>query len=192
VVARIEYELGETYAALGRSADAERQFELAAAIGDEALNSPNPMLAETLDSLGMLMLERDDFRRAESLFGRSVAIHESSGAPDPLAYGRSLRHLGNVQQGRQSYDAALAHYEQALPLMREATSAKGTEYGLLLRDLGEIYVEKRQFSLAERTLRESIDVLEGSLPATNIEVLAARTSYETARRNMDSVPASQE
>ena len=76
------------------------------------------------------------------------------------------------------------------PIARFLEGDEGSE--IMINGHDEIYVEKRQFSLAERTLRESVDILEDSLPSSDVELLAARSSYETARRNLDSVPASQQ
>jgi uncharacterized protein HemY len=77
-----------------------------------------------------------------------------------------------------------------MPLLRDGAGQDGAEYGLLLRDLGQVYADQKNFSDAERTLAESISILERELGATDRTVLETRTRYETIRRALDSGPAS--
>jgi hypothetical protein len=74
--------------------------------------------------------------------------------------------------------------------MESSTDAAGVEYGLLLRDLGQIYAAQQNLTDAERTLGQSLAILERELGATDLELLETRTGYETIRRTLGTVPAS--
>jgi hypothetical protein len=77
-----------------------------------------------------------------------------------------------------------------MPLLKETADPNGVEYALLLRDLGEIYAAQENLVDAERTLGQSLAILERKLGATDLELLETRTSYETIRRTLGTVPAS--
>ena len=65
---------------------------------------------------------------------------------------------------------------------RSGASAEGAEYGLFLRDLGQVYAAQRNFSDAETALGQSVSILERELGANDARLVETRASYETVRR----------
>jgi hypothetical protein len=77
-----------------------------------------------------------------------------------------------------------------VPLLKSSLDGDGVEYALLLRDLGQIYAAQQNLADAERTLGQSLAILERNLGATDLELLETRTSYETIRKALKTNPAS--
>ena len=87
-----------------------------------------------------------------------------------------------------------AHHDGELePAQRELVAAHLADCPVCstyLRDLGQIYAAQENLAEAERTLGQSLAILERKLGATDLELLETRTSYETVRRALESSPAS--
>jgi tetratricopeptide (TPR) repeat protein len=119
-----------------------------------------------------------------------VEIQEKNGTPDRLELARSHQHLGAVFQRQDSFRNAQTHYERAVPLLESSVDGNGVEYALLLRDLGQIYAAQENLAEAERSLGQSLEILERELGPTDLELLETRTSYEIIRRALETSPAS--
>ena len=75
-------------------------------------------------------------------------------------------------------------------LLESSVGSQHAEYGLFLRDLGQVYAAQNNFGDAERLLGESLPILEREFGPKDLRVLETRASYEAARRALGGLPGS--
>ena len=85
-------------------------------------------------------------------------------------------------QQQNSFPAAEAQFERAKPLLEASLGANDSEYGLFLRDLGQVYAAQNKLTQAEDAYGRSLSILEEKLGAQDPTVVETRKSYEQILR----------
>jgi len=122
VVARLLYEAGGTYAALGQSQPARERYEESLAIREQVLGDNHPDLARSLDGLAALLLQEAEYAEAEAMLRRAVSIHEQGGS-EPVELGQSLGQLGLAYAGQNRVPEAQEALRRSLEIVEQELDA---------------------------------------------------------------------
>jgi tetratricopeptide (TPR) repeat protein len=122
VVARLLYEAGGTYAALGQSQPARERYEESLAIREQVLGDNHPDLARSLDGLVALLVQEAEYAEAEAMLRRAVSIHEQGGS-EPVELGQSLGQLGLAYAGQNRVPEAQEAMRRSLEIVEQELDA---------------------------------------------------------------------
>ncbi len=128
-----------------RRARQQAAFELvqeALRIRERHLGS-HPEVAQTLTTLAHLSWDMDEYRAAQEIYGRALAIYEATAEEALIA--RGLNNLGSAYHILGDSAAAYAHYRRALDIRRRLSGEDGvrtatsyTNLALLLHESGDL------------------------------------------------------
>ncbi len=144
---------------LGRPAEAEELLRQVCARREAALG-PHPALGVSLRSLGMCLMEQEQYAEAEVLYRRSATIMESALGPHSAQLGTTLSNLANllnsddrVEEAEQLNRRALQIFETALGPDHPSVAASLLNLGESCRRLGRIE-EAGELLLRSLAIRE--------------------------------------
>jgi predicted ATPase/class 3 adenylate cyclase len=105
-------------------------------------------IADSLNSLGIAMLERGDYRAARELLDESLAYGREVG--DPQATASALINLANVAEHEGDYETAGRLCEESLELFRTIGDRRGSAFalnllGLVASDQGDYVAARTRF-----------------------------------------------
>jgi len=132
---------------------------------DEILkNAPRPeprLLAQTLDSLGVVQRDLGHYEAAELGFRRALEVLDAPGADDPRRRAAIHNNRAGLWYYRGEYRSALDDYRTALRL-QEARGASPSEVAQVLNNLGLVRQELGDFSGARDDLLRALAMKEAS------------------------------
>lgn len=135
--AMVLYLLGKVYAVKADCPHAEPLFLEALTIRSQRLGQNHPTLAAPLSGLAVCRARAGDYRGAEGVFRRTLAIEESANGPGAVGALTALGSLASLElsQGRdvdaeRDLLAALARSEEALGASHPTTASAAREVGV--------------------------------------------------------------
>jgi len=145
---------------------------------------------------GSYELARDSVQRALELFQNALALRQETQwkldmpvqptrlrrtlAGDPVNLGRIYTLQGMIANSVGQVDASLAHFQQALAVYEQYHCQR--EIGLIWCNLGDVYIRKTDYKMAETVSRRALKIAEqvGEIPTIciiyiNLGLLAVRS-----------------
>jgi tetratricopeptide (TPR) repeat protein len=118
------------------------------------------VLADTLDSLGIVLFYRGDFAAAEGPMREALKLREQSFGLEHARTAQSMNNLGSLyfQSGR--YDDAMAEYQRALPVFKKVYGPEHAEVAAILNNIGRSALMTGHVEQAEPLLRQSLAITE--------------------------------
>jgi CHAT domain-containing protein/tetratricopeptide (TPR) repeat protein len=154
---------GHTLEAIAR---AERALELREA----ALGPADPLVARSVNSLGMLYDERGDYARAETLFGRALSIRERALGPDHPDVAGSLNNLAFLYDELGEYHRAEGLLERALGIKTKALGAEHPRVATSLANLAGVYEDEGDYARAEPLYARALAIREKAFGPEHTDV----------------------
>ncbi|RMF81915.1 MAG: hypothetical protein D6744_06590 [Planctomycetota bacterium] len=131
--------LGRSYRGLGLYESAEQQLRAALELRQSALGDDAPETLRTMNSLGMLLVERGDAEEAMPLLEESLARQRALLGADHPDTIQSLSNLAAAYYLRGRFDEALPILDEALASATAALGEESDEALALMNTLGTIY-----------------------------------------------------
>lgn len=171
---RAEGVRASTLRARGALALAEDGYRRALVLAEARLPAGDPLIAETLNGLGVVHKFQGRYEEAEPLYRRALAIAESAGLTDDAA--TLFHNLGGLAHSRGDFAAgeplarrAVEMREAALGPNHPATAADRAAWGALLEGLG-------RGAEAEQANADALRVFEARLGPRSLEAASALTA----------------
>jgi CHAT domain-containing protein/Tfp pilus assembly protein PilF len=142
----------------GRYADAIPLAERALAIREGVLGPDHPDVALTLNSLGMLYSNNEDFLRAESLLRRSLAIDEKVFGKDHPNLAIVSGNLGTLYFDIGDFAQSEMLLKNALALREKAFGPEHPDVALTLHNLAVLYERIGDYREAERICHRALSI----------------------------------
>lgn len=153
-----------------RYAEAEPLYKRSLRIREEALGPDHPLVAQSLNDLGVLYRTQGRYPEAEPLYQRSLAIRERAlGASHPDT-ATSLNNLGRLFHDQGRFADAEALYLRGLAIRESALGPMHPEVAFSLHNIGTLYWERGRFAEAEPVYKRSLAIREKSLPPDDAEL----------------------
>jgi eukaryotic-like serine/threonine-protein kinase len=115
------------------------------------------LIADALNTLGVVRQSQDRYDEAEALLLRSLDIRERLTGVDSLEVASVLHNLGLVEANRGGNpDKALAYYERALELKRKHSGDHNPDYEISQSDYGKALGKAGQRERAVEVLRRNL------------------------------------
>ncbi|UYP44180.1 hypothetical protein NEF87_000465 [Candidatus Lokiarchaeum ossiferum] len=133
--------------------------------------------------VGLYYMQLGDF--AESLKFTTQALEIAKTLNDKMLMARSYNNIGEILRFQGKLDNALSHYEKALETNKELLDNR--EIAINLANIGSIYFEKSDYTNAEKSIVESLDVqLKFKDDIFHVELLFILVKIYLARNNLQS------
>lgn len=108
------------------------------ALTEKAAGPDHPLVAQSLNNLGLILQKDQQLSEARTLFERAVQIEEKAFGVESPAIVRSLTNLALVWQEMKEYAAARPLLEQVVKINETAHGAEHPAVALSLTTLGEL------------------------------------------------------
>ncbi len=144
--------------------------EKALGMAERALGSEHPNVAESLDDLALLYLDKADCARAEPLFRHSLEIREKALGSMHPDVAQSLNNLANLYLYSGDYAQAEPLYRRSLEIREKALGPMHPDVARPLNNLAELYRAKGDYAQAESLYRRSLEIREKALGPLHIDV----------------------
>ncbi len=188
VEAELNHTIGVTYLRLGHYEEAERLLRSSLKMWQDLHGSDHPILAEPLTSLSVLRHERGDYKEAESLYRKALAIkrkqHRGDENEDVMAI---LSNLAILLQDKGDFAAAEPLFCKILEIDRKLWGKEHLYVAIDLNNLGNILRDKGDYESSEPLLREAVAILRKkqhpwlSIGLSNLgELLNKKGNYKAA------------
>lgn len=140
-------------------ADAERTARRALDLRERYAAPESLPLADSLNTLGVVLQADDRLDEAESLLQRALVIRRELAGADSTLVATTLHNLGLVANARGDYAGAIEHFEAALSIKRRQDGERSSQFATTLQPLIAAYSGagqlERAAALAEANLNLS-------------------------------------
>jgi nephrocystin-3 len=153
---------------IGRYEDALR---LSRRVADAAMRSPDEANAAiSLNNLGLVLLQKGNFRAAEPLIRRALQILEAIDGPGHLSVARVVDNLAWALREKGDYDGAERLYRRGLEIHERTLGRDHPDTAQSLNNLSLVLSAKKDYAGAESVLRMALKIRRSTLgerhPAT--------------------------
>jgi tetratricopeptide (TPR) repeat protein len=153
---RILAELSETHGLMQNYPAAKKTANDSLIIARHVYGNQSPVVAQSLEAIGMAALWQSDFNTAKSAFARAVVIRRKmQGRLHPMVT-EDLNQLGNVAYLAHDLVAAESAYRQVLRNDNIVFGADHPETALTLNNLARVLLEQRKFDNALPILENAV------------------------------------
>ena len=129
----------------------------------EKYHSNSSDYASSLNSLGILYRDLDDYKTAEPFLKQALEIRKQVLGEEHPEYASSLNNLGNLFWKMGNYKAAEPYYKQALEIKKKALGEEHLDYANSVYSLGLLYKEMGEYKAAEPLYRLSLEIKKKAL-----------------------------
>jgi tetratricopeptide (TPR) repeat protein len=172
VLIAVKNAIGWTYVGLGRYDQAEALLEPALRIGETTLGREHPEVAETLNVLGNLRLERGasgDFEVGERHLTDALGVFRKLEGEDSLKVAELLNHRSVLRLYAGDDESAESDLRESLAIYRRILPADHENIGRALSNLAGITTQKTEpegdeLEEAEQMYREALDISSKKVP----------------------------
>ena len=137
---------------------AEALLRRALSISERVFDDPH--LANRLNNLGKVLMDRGELEGALTHVQRALAIHEKVYGPDHPSVSASLNSLGQILILMGNLDEALPHVDRALAIDEKVYGPNHPLVAVSLSNLGQISTSSGNLDLAQRYFRRALAIDE--------------------------------
>jgi tetratricopeptide (TPR) repeat protein len=188
--------LGKVVDRLGRPGEALPLMQQAVAMQRTLWGTqPYPDYADAINDLGLLQLEKGNYRQSEELFRESIAMKRSLLGDKHPEIATGLNNLGLVLEDDGNLSGAESAYREALTMQKELLGEVHPAVANTLNNLAYVLYEKGEVRNALTTERESLDIYRNLFPGDNPKVAGILNTmgfwffetgkYATAERDIE-------
>jgi len=159
--------LGAILETQGRFVDARVELETALAARERLFGSSNPLLAETLDKLGLVYRQQGHLEKAEALYRRAIEILRQRPA---VELGAAFNNLGNDLAAQGRVEEAEGALRQAIGVWEQVLGSEHPNIAAALSNLSTLERIRHHYSKAERLLEQALEIDRKMLPVGSVRI----------------------
>lgn len=166
VEAAVRKALGQTYAAMSRYGDADRELTHALQVDRRAGAPAVPDIIGDLRDVGLVQLSRGENLSAEATFSDGLALCRTHGESADTAHvcAHLTNDLGLALLKERDFATADRLFTQVLGVARRAFGPVHPAVGVVLRELADVQYALGHLAPAESLYRQSLDIFTRSGP----------------------------
>jgi serine/threonine protein kinase/tetratricopeptide (TPR) repeat protein len=168
---------------MGKPEEAKPYLERAIKIQEKAAPK-NPELARFIQNLGELMQETGDYKNAETLMERALAMRESLLGPEHVDTAQSLQGLAYFYYLQNRDEKAELYYKRALEILEKVLGPESVNSAWSLEGLGYIYSRQGRNQEAEPLFKRAIDIRTKVFGPEHSYVLDTMDGYAEVLRKL--------
>jgi tetratricopeptide (TPR) repeat protein len=186
------YGLSTFYLAQGFYNKAIPYFEQCLSLTEQRLGADHPLVAASLNNLGLLYKSQGRYAEAEPLYLRSLAIREKQLGADYPNVAASLSNLAALYDAQERYAEAEPLYLRSLSINEKQLGADHPDVARSLNNLATLYESQGRYAEAEPLYLRSLSICEKQLRADHPDVAASLNNlarlYESQGRYAEAEP----
>jgi tetratricopeptide (TPR) repeat protein len=149
----------------GANAEAEQLYRSALAARRKVLGADDRAIAESLNDLGLLLLQNQrDYSAAEPLFREALEINRRAFGNEHLEVSITLNNLGLLLRDTGRYGEAESLLREALVIDRHVLGDEHPGVGVVLNNLANLLQRKGDLAGAESFYREALALNQKAFP----------------------------
>jgi tetratricopeptide (TPR) repeat protein/transcriptional regulator with XRE-family HTH domain len=153
-----------------RFAEAETLLRQALAMREQLFGPDHLTVAETVNALGIAIIEISRFDEAEQLLCRALATREKQLGEAHLDVAETLYYLADLYHSLGRYDEAETYFRQALAIRQKLLGPFHLEVASILNYLGGLYNDQNRLDEAEQLTRQALAIREQQLEPTHPDI----------------------
>ncbi len=174
--------------------EARTLAEQAVEIRSRVLGPKDPLLAETMETLGSIYSARGEYEQSAATFAKARAIYESQlDLKNPMAeYGTLLVNIGGNDQRLGRYQKAEADFQIALDVLSKNPGVNHPIYATSLMGPALLETELGHFALSEKYYNQAAELLKKELGEQHpmyVQVLDHRATLYQSMGNFTAAEA---
>ena len=169
-----ETNLAEVYVLNDRDGEAEPLLVSCVEHARKLQEGPNRLLANALDMLSEVRIDTKRFAEGAALATEAAGMYETIFGPKHNYRSFALVHLGIARLGLEDGPGALAAFNEALTLRREAFGDEHRDTANALWNLGNAETRLGDPTAGEKHLRQSLAIRSRVLPADHVAIPRTR------------------
>jgi len=124
--------------------------------------SAESLIEETEKLLGLLdyLAENGEYKKAQPLFEKALAIREERLEEDHWTIPHAINNLGLVYQAQGKYNKAQPLFEKALAIRENTLDATHPDVATSLKNLGMLYQKQGEYDKAQPLLEKALALQE--------------------------------
>jgi serine/threonine protein kinase len=164
----------------GQVTEAEALLRDSLETNRKVLPADHPNVASGWGSVGLALLEKGDFVGAEPLIRQALAIRRKQFGPRHASTINTMHNLAVTLREQGRLDEAAATITDAIAITRETLGDDNQSLGRLHFQLGRVHLLRKEWTAAERMLRDALVRQEKTLPQTDWRVAATKSALAAA------------
>ncbi|MGH9841610.1 MAG: CHAT domain-containing tetratricopeptide repeat protein [Blastocatellia bacterium] len=147
----------------GKFDEALSVAEKALSLREQYLPADDPLIAQSLATLGGICMTKGDYLRAEEVLDRALAINEKLRGVDHPDIASVARLLGLACQRKGDYKKAEQQFQRALAIREKAFNNDDPLVAQSLDNLAGLYADKKEYALAGQLYKRALAIREKTL-----------------------------
>ena len=191
VAAAIHNTIGNTYRSLALYDEAELHLRSALTLRTEALGNEHKDVADSLNSLALLLKIKGDLDAAEPLYRQALAINRKVLGDQHPRIAIDLNNLAALLKGKGDYDAAEQMYREALAMARNTHGNQHPDIARSLHNLAGVLRIKRDYAGATPLCQEALEINRNVLGKDHPRVADNLVSLASLLRDQEDYAAAE-
>jgi tetratricopeptide (TPR) repeat protein/predicted Ser/Thr protein kinase len=154
----------------GEYDDALQRFQRALTIKQAILGADHPSVANTINSIGVVLFNQSGGDEALEYFRRSLSIEQATLGPEHPGVANSLNNLAAALQQLERYDEALEYHQLALALRESALGPDHPDVAASLSNIGGLLGRRGEYEQAKQLQLRALAIFEAALGPEHPEV----------------------
>jgi tetratricopeptide (TPR) repeat protein/transcriptional regulator with XRE-family HTH domain len=135
-------------------------FQQALAIRERVFGFEHPVVAESLNRLGLLARLQSDCEQAEKFHKQALAIREKTLGVEHPTTAESLNNLGVLYRNQGKHKQAEVLLQQALSIREQFLGSEHPDTMITFINLAKLYADQGKYEIAEQLLQEALETCE--------------------------------
>jgi tetratricopeptide (TPR) repeat protein len=132
-------------------------------VAEENLGPDHPVVATTLNFLGLIYFKQGQYEQAQPLFKRSLAIMEKALGPEHPDVALTLSYMAYMHYRNSQYTLAESLFMRSLTIHEKALGPDHLDLATTLNNLAEVYFDQGQHAQAEQFHKRALSINEKAL-----------------------------
>jgi len=180
----------------GQFARSRSMLERALSLNEPVWGPDHPAVAANLNSLGMLLVDQDEYEEAKSLVERAMVIYEGTDDIDDTQVAITAANLADILRHLDALGAARIALLGALEIAERHTETNQALLARILNGLGLVLQEQGDFAGAEDRFRRALKIGEAGYgrnhPNYAIDLNNLASVWRSAKRYVEAIAAHEE
>jgi tetratricopeptide (TPR) repeat protein/predicted Ser/Thr protein kinase len=163
----------------------------ALALREKIWGAQSPLVAASLDNIGLVYGAKGDFAKAADYHKRALAIEEAAyGSSHPIV-GGTLTNLAVALAGEIKYDEALQVAQRAVALKEAAYGPESAQVAMSLNQIGNLHYYKGEYAQAVEVFRRTLAIKQKTLGAEHPSIASAMHNIANCLERMGKLDEAQ-
>jgi eukaryotic-like serine/threonine-protein kinase len=182
--------LGEAYQNLGKYEKAKKHFEENLLVLKDYYGEKHFLVANAYRELAVDIHYIGNYKKADSLYRRSIALYRELGETATEAFGTALNDFGTMLLDQAHYDSAIVVFKESLKITQKVLQKNHSQIGVTLNNLAYAYDDKGDYIKADSAYNRALTIFRHNFGNEHPEIANTLNNYAFVKLNVGDTLAS--